>query len=142
MPHVRPATLDDAHALAALMAHLGYPTGPDAMRARLERIASRPDYATWVAEAEGVVVGMAGAMWGWGHYQDEPFARLLALVVDPAHQGHGAGAALVRTVEEWARAQGAPALHLTTNHRREGAHRFYTRLGFEDTGRRFYKRLI
>ena len=141
MTHVRPATPEDTHALAALMTQLGYPTDPDAMRARMERIASRADYVTFVAEAEGVVVGMAGAMRGWAHYQDEPYARLQALVVDPGHQRHGTGAALVRAVEEWARSEGASSLHLTANNRREGAHRFYTRMGFEDTGKRFHKRL-
>lgn len=140
-PHVRSATPDDTGALASLMTHLGYPTAPNAMRLRMARIASLPEYATWVAEADGAVIGMAGAMRGWGYNHDAPYVRLTALVVDPEHRGHGTGAALVRAVEDWARTQGAGSLHLTTRLHRADAHRFYLGIGFEETGKRFYKSL-
>jgi GNAT superfamily N-acetyltransferase len=138
---VRPAAPDDFPALAALMSQLGYPATPDAMRTRMRRIEASPDHATFVAEVEGTVIGMAGAMVGAAYHQDEPFARLLALVVDSANRGRGAGAALVRAAEGWARARGAVSLHLTTGRQREEAHRFYARLGYEDTGKRLFKRL-
>jgi GNAT superfamily N-acetyltransferase len=139
--HVRLAAPRDTAALAALMSHLSYPTDAEAMRVRMERIAALPGYAAWVAESEGEVIGMVGAMVGWTFNYDAPYARILALVVDPTHRGRGAGAALVRTVEDWARAEGAAYLHLTTGNQRADAHRFYTRLGFDDTGKRFHKRL-
>jgi GNAT superfamily N-acetyltransferase len=138
---VRPATPEDVPAIAALMTQLGYPSTPNAMRARMERIAALPDYASFVAEAEGSVVGMAGAMVAVAYHQDAPFARLLSLVVDEAHRGHGAGAALVRAVEDWARARGAVSIHLTTGRQREDAHRFYAGLGYQDTGKRFFRTL-
>ena len=140
-PLVRPATPEDIPAIAALMTQLGYPSTPEAMRGRMEHIAALPDYATFVAEAEGSVIGLAGAMVGAAYHQNAPFARLLALVVDEAHRGQGAGAALVRGVEEWARARGAVSIHLTTSRQRADAHRFYGRLGYDDTGKRFVKRL-
>ena len=140
-PFVRPATPEDVPAIAALMTQLGYPSTPDAMRARMERIAALPDYATFVADAEGSVTGLAGAMVGAAYHQNAPFARLLALVVDEAHRGHGAGAALVHAVEEWARARGAVSIHLTTSRHRDDAHRFYAGLGYDDTGKRFVKLL-
>jgi GNAT superfamily N-acetyltransferase len=139
--HVRPAAPRDAAALTALMSHLSYPTDADAMRVRMERISALRGYAAWVAEWKGEVIGMVGAMVGWTFNYDAPYARILALVVDPAHRGRGAGAALVRTVEDWARAEGAAYLHLTTRNQRTDAHGFYTRLGFDDTGKRFHKRL-
>jgi GNAT superfamily N-acetyltransferase len=138
---VRPAAPHDTAALAALMTHLGYPTEPGVMRVRMERISALPRYAAWVAESEGEVIGMVGAMIGWAFVYDAPYARILALVVHPAHRGQGAGAALVRAVEEWARTHGAGSLHLTAANQRTDAHRFYTRLGFDDTGKRFHKRL-
>jgi GNAT superfamily N-acetyltransferase len=139
--HVRPATPEDTGALAVLMSHLSYPTATDTMRARMERISALDGYAAWVAEAEGEVIGMVAAMIGWTLVYDDPYARILALVVDPAHRGQGAGAALVRTVEEWARTHGAGTLHLTAGNQRTEAHRFYKRMGFDDTGKRFFKRL-
>jgi GNAT superfamily N-acetyltransferase len=138
---VRRATSEDTEALAALMTHLGYPTPPDAMRLRMARIAVLPEYATWVAEADGAVIGMAGAMRGWGYNHDAPYVRLTALVVGPEHRGQGTGAALVRAAEDWARTQGAASLHLTTRLHRADAHRFYLGIGFEETGKRFYKSL-
>ncbi len=137
---VRPAAPADNVAIAALMAHLSYPTDAATMGARMERLTALPGYAAWVAEAEGEVIGMVGAMIGWPFVYDSPYARILALVVDPAHRGRGAGAALVRTVEDWARAQGAGSLHLTAGNQRTEAHKFYTRVGFEDNGKRFFKR--
>ena len=138
---VRPATPEDVPAIAALMTQLGYPTTPGAMRARMEHIAALPGYATFVAEAEGRVIGMAGAMVGSAYNHDGPFARLLSLVVDEAHRGHGAGAALVHAVEDWARARGAVSIHLTTGRQRADAHRFYAGLGYQDTGKRFFRTL-
>ena len=140
--HVRPAAPQDTAALAALISQLSYPTDAGAMRARLERISARPEYAAWVAEWEGEVIGMVGAMIGWTFVYDAPYARILALVVDSAHRGQGAGAALVRAVEEWARKHGAGSLHLTAGNQRADAHLFYTRMGFDDTGKRFFKRLV
>ncbi len=137
---VRPAAPDDNAAIAALMEHLSYPTDAGTMGARMERLTALPGYAAWVAESDGEVIGMVGAMIGWPFVYDSPYARILALVVDPAHRGRGAGAALVRTVEDWARAQGASSLHLTAGNQRTEAHKFYARVGFEDNGKRFFKR--
>ena len=138
---IRTASPADVPALAALATELGYPTTPEAMRERLDRILPRDDYATWVAERGGRVVGFAGAMHGLSYVYDPPYARLLSLVVEPGERGRGTGAALVAAAERWARGQGAAQLHLTTALHREGAHRFYERLGYERTGARYVRKL-
>jgi len=138
---IRTATLDDAPALAALATHLGYPTTPQAMRERLARIVARDDYETFVAERDGRVVGFAGVMHGLSYNYDPPYARLLSLVVEPGERGRGTGAALVAAAERWARGQGAAQLHVTTALHRDGAHRFYERLGYERTGARYLRKL-
>jgi len=138
---IRTATLDDAPALAALSAHHGYPATAGAMRERLGRIAARDDYETFVAERDGRAVGYAGVMHGLSYVYDRPYARLLALVVEPEERGMGTGAALVAAAERWAREHGAGQLHLTTALHRDGAHRFYERLGYERTGVRYVRKL-
>lgn len=141
---IRPARAEDAAALARLLTELGYPTDPDAAAARLERVRDRPDYRALVAESmgdPGEVVGMVGVFVGYGFTAEAPYARILSLVVDPAHRGGGVGAALMSAAEAWAREQGAGSIHLTTALHREGAHRFYRRVGYEQTGVRFYRRL-
>jgi GNAT superfamily N-acetyltransferase len=138
---IRPAAPGDVAALAALATHLGYPATPEAMRARFERIYGRDDYQTCVAERGGRVVGFAGVMHGLSYTYDPPYARLLALVVEPGERGMGTGAALVAAAEQWARGRGAARMHLTTALHRDGAHRFYERLGYERTGARFARKL-
>lgn len=56
-------------------------------------------------------------------------------------RGQGLGAALLRDAEERARAAGCSLLQLTTNRRREDAHRFYLRQGYEDSHLGFKKPL-
>lgn len=139
---IRPAAAHDAASLAGLMAHLGYPTTPAEMAARLERILPDPAYHTLVAEADGGgLAGMVGMFRGHAYNYDAPYARVLALVVDPARRGSGIGAALMRAAEAWARDAGAGSVHLTTALQRDAAHRFYERLGYEATGLRYRKPL-
>jgi GNAT superfamily N-acetyltransferase len=138
---IRTAVLDDVPALAALATYLGYPATPEDMRERLERIAARDDYETYVAERDGRVVGFAGVMHGLSYVYDPPYARLLSLVVEPGERGRGTGAALVAAVERWARERGAKQVHLTTALHRDGAHRFYEGLGYERTGARYVRKL-
>src|SRR5215213_2417081 len=119
---IRAGTEADSDQMAALMVVLGYPTTPEQMRTRMARVAAHPDYHTLAAERDGRLVGMVGVQRGIGWNSDEPWARVMSLVVLPEEQGRGTGAALMAAAEAWARAQGAASLHLTTNARREGAH--------------------
>lgn len=138
---LRPASPGDGPTLAALMTSLGYPTSPEQMAARLERIDRENRYATFVAVAQGKILGMIGAYLGPQYDSDAPAGRILALSVDPASQGRGVGAALVERAEAWLKAQGAAAVVVSSRHERRAAHRFYERLGYAATGLRFGKRL-
>ena len=138
---VRAGTEADADELVPLMVVLGYATTPEQMRTRMARIAAHPDYHTLVAERDGRVVGMVGVQWGIAWNNDAPWARVNSLAVLPEERGRGTGAALMAAAEAWAREQGATSIHLTTNARREGAHRFYERIGYQNTGRRYIRRL-
>ena len=138
---IREARDDDAPALAALATELGYPAGDAAMRRRMERLASQPPHRMVVAERGGRVVAFAGMTMEWTPTSDDPIARLTALVVDRGERGRGTGAALVAAAEEWARGKGAKSIRLTTAAHREGAHRFYERIGYAMTGLRYAKKL-
>src|SRR5215208_6657707 len=136
---VRSATELDAPAMAALLAHLGYPADAVDLPGRLMRMRSRGDDA-YVAVAAGEIVGLATV-----HARDVlhgalPVAQLTALVVPPEMRGRGVGRALVSVAEQWARERGADRLVVTTALHRADAPLFYERLGFEHTGRRYVKR--
>ncbi len=72
---------------------------------------------------------------------DDLVAKLSAIIVDQHYRRRGIGEALVSALEADARSQGCALLFLTTSARRAEAHAFYSRIGLEETGRRFAKRL-
>ncbi len=138
---VRTATLSDAKPIAGLVTALGYPTNATDMKARLASIFADPTYATFVAELDGEVVGMAGACLARFYEKPGRYARLVALVVSEASLGRGAGAALVGAVEKWGANNDAGEIFLNSGVQREAAREFYERLGYRVSGVRFTKEL-
>jgi GNAT superfamily N-acetyltransferase len=138
---IRDACPGDAEALVALVGQLGYPTSADAVRERVERLSSSDTDRLVVAELDGEIVGLASLHTSLSIAYDSPAAKLSAIVVDERHRRGGIGQALVEEMEREAERQGCYLVFLTTAGRREGAHAFYERIGFEETGRRFSKRL-
>lgn len=138
-PRVRAATSSDAAALASLMGDLGYPTEPGRMRRRLDFIAKRSDFATYVAEEGETVVGMVGLAHAPHYERDGGYVRIVALSVAAGARGRGVGAALVQAAVAHARALGAERLIANSGNDRAEAHRFYERHGFEARGKAFYR---
>ena len=138
---IRSAVPEDSSALARLMSQLGYATSAGEMQERLLGILRHPDYMTYVAELSGEVVGMIGAGIGRYYERDGDYGRLLALVVDEGLRGRGVGASLVAEAERRLKEAGAGAVIVNSGGQRGGAHRFYRRLGYSETGLRFVKEL-
>jgi GNAT superfamily N-acetyltransferase len=138
---VRDAARGDAEAVARLLGQLGYPAEPEAVAARLERLAIVGDRVV-VAEADDEVVGLAQLQVTPTIEYDRPAAKIGALVVDEAHRGQGVGRTLVAALEEEARRRGCVLIFLTTSAQRGDAHEFYRRVGLEETGKRFTKSLV
>jgi GNAT superfamily N-acetyltransferase len=133
-PTIRDARPQDADAIARLLTQLGYPTEPEAVEGRLDRLQV-------VAELDGHVVGLVHLQVSPAIERDLPAAKLGALVVDEAHRGRGIGRLLVEAMEAEARLRGCELVFLTTSERRDDAHAFYERLGLEQTGRRYGRTL-
>jgi N-acetylglutamate synthase-like GNAT family acetyltransferase len=138
---IRDAVSGDADAIARLLDQLGYATDSGAVSRRLARLESSEADRLFVAEVDGEVVGLAGIHVSPSVEYDEDAAKISALVVDETHRRRGIGEALVRRVEEEARARDCCLLFLTTAERRKDAHAFYRSAGLEETGRRFAKPL-
>jgi GNAT superfamily N-acetyltransferase len=107
----------------------------------MERLAASDADRVVIAHEDGGVVGLAVLHTSLSVEYDEPAAKLSAIVVDEASRGRGVGRALAEAIEAEARARGCCILFLTTAERRADAHAFYSRLGFEHTGRRYVKEL-
>ena len=96
----------------------------------VEELISREDTHLFVACGEsGEIVGMLTLL-----IVAIPTARkawIEDVVTDKSHRGEGIGEALVKRAVEVARAEGAKRIYLTSNPKREAAHRLYKRCGFE-----------
>ncbi|MFL5618342.1 MAG: GNAT family N-acetyltransferase [Gemmatimonadaceae bacterium] len=136
---IRAATDADAHAMASLLAHLGYPADAAELPERLRRLRAAGDDA-FIAEVDGIPAGLATVHSRAVLHVARPVAQLTALVVPPEMRGRGVGRALVVEAERWGRARGADRLVVTTALHRVDAPLFYERLGFEHTGRRYVRR--
>lgn len=136
---IRPATLDDAPALAPLLAELGYPLTEDLMRENLVRLALTPTDRAWVAERGGAVIGVVSAHLTPLFHQRGHLGRITALVVTAAARGHGVGRMLVRQAEAFCWEAGCARMELTSGDHRVDAHRFYEGLGWRVQSRRYVK---
>lgn len=133
----------DLNSLTELMGELGYPTKPEVMSIRIERIESNQMYQTFVAEEQGDLVGMIGIRQLFSYEIDEVVTQISALVTKKEFQRKGIGKALVQYVEEWSKKNGSEIIVLTSGikEERKKAHKFYKSLDFEINGYRFVKKI-
>lgn len=128
---VRRGRREDAAAIADLAGQLGYPSTPQQIEKRLERVLADSEHALFVAELPG------GRMGGWLHafgyhvLESDPRAEVAGLVVDETQRGMGVGRLLMQSAEDWARDKGYPAVKLRSNIVRHAAHAFYQRMGYK-----------
>ncbi len=127
---IRPATLDDAEAIARLSGQLGYPSTVAQVRERFAALDRVPAWMLAVAEAGGMVVGYVICR-GIYTIQRDPCAEIGGLVVDETYRGRRIGELLVAAAEAWAGENGFPTIIVHSNVIRADAHRFYQRLGYE-----------
>jgi GNAT superfamily N-acetyltransferase len=138
---IRDARPGESSGIARLLEQLGYPSSAEQVRQRLERLIDSADDRVFVAELRGGLVGLAALHVSRSIEHDGDAGKVSAIVVDERHRRNGIGEALIGAVESEARKRGCVLLFLTTAERRKDAHAFYRRIGFEQTGRRFAKRL-
>jgi GNAT superfamily N-acetyltransferase len=129
---VRRAAAADAPAITDLCEQLGYPATIDDVLIRLDIILSSPIQAALVAQSGGRVIG-------WVHVvrviflESAPFGEIGGLVVDSRSRNLGAGRALMRAAEDWARGMGLSSIRLRSGSQRHEAHQFYRAIGYLET---------
>ena len=142
---VRPARAEDARGIAKVHVETWRATYPGVMpqklldelsvderEARWRSMMGRGESATFVAEADGDVVGFVSVGRSW----TEPQAgELYAIYVVPRAQGTGAGLALMETAVEWLSERFDEAI-LWVATENPPARRFYERYGWAPDGAR------
>jgi GNAT superfamily N-acetyltransferase len=128
MADIRIASERDIDDIARLMTQLGYPQDAATTRARVAASTAH-GHAVLVAEHRGAIAGciQVGAV---ASLESEPFAQILALVVDESARGQRIGAELVTAAVAWSKEHGYAKLRVRTRVDRRDAHRFYEREGF------------
>lgn len=140
---IRPAVEADLPAILRLYAQPEFDDGTVLSLSRAESIyqdmQEYPDYTLFVAEADGRVAGSFAllVMHNLGHMGARS-AIVEEVVVDPQQQGRGIGTAMMRHAMDVAREKRCYKLVLSSNAKREQAHRFYERLGFRRQGYAFW----
>lgn len=129
---VYPAALEDSSRIAILCGQLGYPLADDTVKERLRHVAQDTARRIFVAKtAENLVIGWVEVILRSLLVLDSA-AEIGGLVVDEAYRGSGAGRLLMERAEQWACEHGCRQVYLRSNIIREGAHRFYERIGYEN----------
>jgi ribosomal protein S18 acetylase RimI-like enzyme len=74
-------------------------------------------------------------------HRPRPVGRISMFVIDECLRGRGIGAAMLAAAESRLAALGCGLVEVTSNMKRDRAHSFYERLGYERTSYRFAKTL-
>ncbi|MDP9181055.1 MAG: GNAT family N-acetyltransferase [Chloroflexota bacterium] len=147
LPTIREAAEADLPQLVALLAQLA-PDVPEREDASsplpyeyhlvLRQIIETPGQHIFVLEERGKIVGTAAlSVIPNVSHRGTPYATIENVVVDAKVRSKGYGELLMHHAIEEARRAGCYKVALTSNKRREDAHRFYERLGFRRTHEAF-----
>ena len=142
---VRDASEEDLPAVLRVLAESGIDGGEsftlDEARQHFARIRQGSGFRLLVAVADGEIAGtyVLQIMEKLGK-RGTPAGVVEDVAVRPGRQGQGIGRAMMEHAREACRQAGCYKLALSSNLRREDAHRFYDSLGFERHGFSFVTR--
>lgn len=140
---IHEATEVDLPAILSLYTQLGQDDGTVLDLAEASRIFARmqtyPDYRIYVADLHGRVVGTFALliMDNLGH-RGARSAILEDVVVAEDVRGQGIGKEMLKYISNLCQAKGCYKISLSSNRKREAAHRFYESLGFTCHGYSYF----
>lgn len=136
------ATLDDSHAVYALICELKQKTyDRDAFSRGFAMNLQNPTLRYQLAEVDGETVGLIGLQLQFPLNFNAWIGEVQELVVLPQMRGLQVGKALLAWAEQEARSRGATMVELSSGKARPDAHRFYLREGYAQSHLRFKKAL-
>jgi GNAT superfamily N-acetyltransferase len=127
---VRSPRSEDYTRLAELAGQLGYLSTETEVAKRIAGFEDSQEYAAFVAEVRGEVVGWIG-VFIYRCMEADARAEVNGFIVDERLRSHGIGSKLLARAEQWARERGCGTIGMKSNVIRERAHAFYERLGYK-----------
>ena len=150
---IRPARVSDCQQIRLLLDQLEYPGTEKFLEARIRQLVNDPNEALLVYEEDTVISDPAasrreGRILGFISLHFIPqialegdFARISYFAVHERARGGGVGQALEEYVTALARERGCTLIEVHCHTRRERAHAFYFRQGYEESPKYLIKRL-
>jgi GNAT superfamily N-acetyltransferase len=130
---LRIASEADAEKIADLLMQLGYPATEQFVGKKIPELNSHPDEKFVVAVNDGSVLGFISLHFIPQLALPGHFARISYLCVDESVRSKGVGQKLEQYAEQRARERGCDRIELHCHSRRDLAHRFYYRQGYEES---------
>ncbi len=147
MAHIREAAEPDIPRILELYRQLSLgsvnedtPPDLDGSRAMFRDMDAQPGYHVLVAEEDGVVLGTITLVIlpGFAHH-NRRWSVIEYVVVDEAYRSRGIGQQLMDHAAQIAQEEGCYKIMLCSNKKRPDAHRFYKRIGYEQTHEAFHR---
>jgi GNAT superfamily N-acetyltransferase len=127
---IRQLTASDADSVAALSHQLGYPCSASDLRSRIEQLLHSSERTAFAAILDGRLVGWIDIAME-RHLQSPEVAVIGGLVVHEDVRGRSIGRRLCQAAEDWARSRGLSIVRVRSQVKRQEAHRFYQRDGYQ-----------
>lgn len=150
---IRPARVSDWQPIRLLLDQLEYPGTESFLEARIARLVEHPDEVLLVYEEDGkstagLPEGRGGRILGFISLHFIPqiavegdFARISYFAVNERARGGGIGRVLEEYCTALARERGCTLIEVHCHTRRERAHAFYFRQGYEESPKYLIKKL-
>jgi N-acetylglutamate synthase-like GNAT family acetyltransferase len=127
---IRPAAVEDAPQITALLRQLGYPDAQEAVAHRLDVLGRQDDTIVLAAENDGHQLTGCIQIIIANRLAEGQYGEIASLVVAADSRGDGIGRQLVESAADWLTEKGIARLSVRCNAIRKEAHRFYAHLGF------------
>ncbi len=135
---IRPANADDIAAMSRLLSQLfsietDFVADEEKQQRGLQLLLDSPDGHCVVAEGQDRVIGMATVQVLISTAEGGRVGLVEDVVVDEAHRGKGVGAAMLNSLQQWAKDNALSRLQLAADRDNGAALEFYAGQGWEQT---------
>jgi len=137
---IRPAHKQDAPIISNLLSQMDYPNIENFLAKKIESLAESPLDYNLVLEDNESIIGFMSLHIIPQIALDYNFLRISYLVVDQNCRSKGAGKFLENYAEHLAKENNCDRIELHSHFRREKAHQFYYRQGYEESPKYLMKK--
>lgn len=141
MENIRSARFEDAPTIVKLLEQLDYSNTEQFIEEKLERMINHPDEEFFVYQTDGEVVAFMSLHFIPQIALKGDFARVSYFAVETNFRSIGVGKIMEEYCTQLATQRGCDRIELHSHTRREGAHKFYYRQGYEDSPKYLIKKL-